>query len=96
MRFPPLCSSLLLSLLSSPAIALLAAPAAPADVILDDGLTHTVDDARYASEYVRVEDAPDGSPTTLVLVPGGVAFQLILSDTSRIEVAGGTATSGSS
>src|SRR6185295_3378952 len=39
-----------------------------------------------------VRDALDGSPTTLVLAPGAYASQLIVSNTSVIEVAGGTIT----
>jgi hypothetical protein len=85
---PRLCSSLLLSLV----IASLLWSRADAVVILDDGLTHVVDDSRYASDSVRVEDSPDGSPTTLILAPGGVAAHLISSDTSRIEIAGGAVT----
>lgn len=64
--------------------AALLSPAGFADIVYDDGGTHTINDASFQSERLIVRNG-----TTLRVVDGATIWQITLFDTSRLEMSGG-------
>ncbi len=67
-----------------------AAPIEAVGVVFDDGQTHTIGAANsFPGEEVFIRDSPQGRPTTVELVPGGVAGAVRVFGSSRFRMTGG-------